>query len=183
MAQDRVQSDYVVFPPGPTDAEALGRVHVASWRRTYAELLPRAYLARMSPERHARRFAQRLNTPDPRGVILALADRSGIVGYAEGGASRRGVPGEAEVATLYLLAGAQGQGNGRRMMRDMARALRSMGAKSLVVSVLAGNAPARRFYERLGGVAEPERREPGPGGVAVMEVAYRWPDIARLTET
>lgn len=182
MSQDRVQTSYIVFPPGPTDAEALGRVHVAAWRQTYPELLPRAYLARMSPERHARRFALSLSSPQPRGVILALADRSGIVGYAEGGPSRRGVAGEAEVATLYLLRGAQGQGQGHRMMCDMARALQALGARSLVVSVLAGNAPARRFYERLDGVAEPERREPGPGGVAVMEVAYRWSDIARLTE-
>ncbi|MFN9925891.1 MAG: hypothetical protein ACK53I_03010 [Phenylobacterium sp.] len=45
----------------------------------------------------------------------------------------------------------------------------------------AGNMSARRFYERLDGVAEPERREPGPGGAAVFEVAYRGPDIASLT--
>jgi ribosomal protein S18 acetylase RimI-like enzyme len=181
MARDRVQTDYVVFPPGPADAEALGRVHVAAWRQTYPGLLPPAYLARMSPEQHARRFALSLNSPQPRSVTLALADRSGIVGYAEGGPSRRGVAGEAEVATLYLLRGAQGHGQGARMIRDMARALEALGARSLVVSVLAGNTSARRFYERLDGVAEPERREPGPGGVAVFEVAYHWPDIARLT--
>jgi hypothetical protein len=57
----------------------------------------------------------------------------------------------------------------------------ALGARSLVVSVLTGNAPVRRFCERLDGVAKPERRELGPGGVAVFEVACRWPDIAWLT--
>ena len=118
MARDRVQADYVVFPPGPADAEALGRVHVTAWRQTYPGLLPPANLARMSPERHARRFALSLSNAQASNVTLAPA----------------------------------------------------------------GNMSARRFYERRDGVAEPERREPGPGGGAVFGVAYRWPDIASLTE-
>jgi hypothetical protein len=159
MAYGSVDSAFVIFPAGPADAEALARVHVQSWRETYRGLLPDAYLARMSEAAHARRFAHALTRPGPDDVTLAVADRWGLAGYAQGGPSRRGVPGEAEVATLYLV----------------------RGARSLVISVLRDNFAARGFYEHLGGEAEPARMEPGPGGGSYWEVAYRWADITRLT--
>jgi len=172
---------YLVFPAGPADAEDLARVHVAAWRETYRGLLPDAYLARLSEQGHARRFLRALIRPGPDEVTLAAADRGGLVGYAQGGPSRRGAPGEAEVATLYLVRAAQGVGLGRRLLADMARALAGRGARSLVISVLRENAAARGFYEHLGGEPEPPRAEPGPGGRLLYEVAYRWPDIGRIS--
>jgi ribosomal protein S18 acetylase RimI-like enzyme len=181
MPHGSVDARYAVFPAGPTDAEALAQVHVAAWRETYRGLLPDAYLARMSVQGHARRFSHQLMKPGPDDVLLAMGDRWGLVGYAQGGPSRRGVPGEAEVATLYLLRGVQAQGLGRRLLADTARALAARGARSLVISVLRDNFGARGFYEHLGGVAEPARQERGPGGALLYEVAYRWADITRLT--
>lgn len=180
MAYGSVDSRFVIFPAGPADAEALARTHVTSWRQTYKGILPDAYLARMSEAAHARRFGQLLLHPGSDDVTLAAADRGGIVGYAQGGPSRRRVPGEAELATLYLVRGAQGHGLGGRLLRDAARALAAHGARSLVISVLRDNAAARRFYEHLGGEAEPAREEPGPGGGRYWEVAYRWADIGTL---
>ncbi|MFZ5719738.1 MAG: GNAT family N-acetyltransferase [Pseudomonadota bacterium] len=180
MAYGSVDASFVVFPAGPADAEALARVHVTAWRETYKGLLPDAYLARMSEPQHARRFARLLLAPRPDDVTLAAADRWGLVGYAQGGPSRRQVPGEAEVATLYLLRSAQHRGLGRRLLVETARALAAQGATSLVISVLRENFGARAFYEHLGGLAEPARLEAGPGGGAYWEVAYRWDDIRRL---
>src|SRR5438128_1969686 len=97
MAQGRVDTQFVIFPAGPTDAEALARVHVQSWRETYRGLLPDAYLARMSEPQYARRFGHALVKPGPDEVFLAAADRWGLVGYAQGGPSRRRIPDEAEV--------------------------------------------------------------------------------------
>ncbi|MBW8813791.1 MAG: GNAT family N-acetyltransferase [Caulobacterales bacterium] len=181
MDRGRIGTQFVLFPAGPADAEALARVHVASWRETYRGLLPDAYLARMSETAHARRFARSLLQPGPDEVTLATADRAGIVGYAAGGPSRRRVPGEAEIATLYVLRAAQRHGLGRRLLVETARALAAEGAKSLVISVLRDNIAARGFYEHLGGEAEPPRLEPGPGGGLLHEVAYRWADIGKLT--
>ena len=180
MTPKPAHTDHVIFPAGPADAEALARVHVASWRETYRGLLPDGYLARLSVEAHTRRFAQALKQPKADDVTLALADRWDIVGYAAGAPSRRGVSGEAEVATLYLLRAVQGRGQGRRLLAQTARALGARGARSLVISVLRDNAPARAFYEHLGGEAEPPRQERGPGGALLYEVAYRWGDIGRL---
>jgi ribosomal protein S18 acetylase RimI-like enzyme len=180
MAYGSVDSRFVIFPAGPADAEALARAHVTSWRQTYRGLLPDAYLARMSETAHARRFAHLLLKPGPDDVTLAAADRGGIVGYAQGGPSRRRAPGEAEIATLYLVRDAQGHGLGARLLGDTARALAAHGARSLVISVLRDNAAARGFYEHLGGQPEPQRQEPGPGGASYWEVAYTWPDIGAL---
>ena len=171
---------HVIFPAGPEDAEALAGVHVAAWRETYQGLLPDSYLARMSVPVHTRRFRSALLRPDEHEATAAAADRDGLVGYAAGGPSRAKRLGEAEITTLYVLRRAQGYGLGRELVRGLARVFAANGATSLMLSVLRDNIPAREFYERLGGLAEAPRREPGPGGVT-HEVRYRWPDIAALT--
>jgi ribosomal protein S18 acetylase RimI-like enzyme len=171
---------FVVFPAGPSDAEELARVHVTSWRETYRGLLADAFLARMSEPGFTRRFRRALTQPGS-GVTLAAADRQGLVGYAQGGPSRRDIPGEAEIATLYVLRQAQGHGLGARLMTETARALAANGATSLMISVLRDNIRARGFYEHLAGEPETARQEPGPGGRLLYEVAYRWRDIRTLT--
>ena len=170
----------MIFPVGPDDAADLARVHVASWRETYPGMLPEEYLAGMSEETHARGFRRALLFASKKNITLAAADRNGFVGYVDAAPSRRGPPSEAEIATLYVLKAAQGQGVGIRLLCDAARALAANGAKSLLISVLKDNAPARAFYEHLGGVADPPRPQPGPGGRMVEEVSYRWADIGRL---
>lgn len=171
---------HVIFPAGPDDAEALAQVHVASWRETYRGLLPDSYLDRMSAPVHARRFTRALVSPAEHEITLAAADRSGIVGYTAGGPSRSRLVGEAEVTTLYVLRAHQGQDLGRRLLTAAARVFADQGARSLMISVLRDNIPARGFYEHLGGEADAPRKEPGPGGL-MYEVSYRWADIAALT--
>ena len=175
---------FVVFPAGPSDAEELARVHVASWRETYRGLLADAFLARMSEPGFTRRFRRTLTDPGD-SVTLVGADRHGLVAYAQAGASRRGGPGlqqggEAEIHTIYVLRQAQGAGLGAQLMARTARALAAQGAASLMISVLRDNIRARGFYEHLGGEAEAARQEPGPGGRLLYEVAYRWRDIGTL---
>ena len=87
--------------------------------------------------------------------------------------------GEAEIHTLYLLRTGQGRGAGKRLLQGAARALQSQGARSLLISVLRENAPARGFYEHLGGVASPATHKPGPGGQTWV-IAYRWADIGEV---
>ncbi|WP_374577124.1 N-acetyltransferase family protein [Phenylobacterium sp. J367] len=134
----------------------------------------------MSVPGFTRRFRRDLTRPDGP-LTLVAADRFGVVGYASGGPSRRAVADEAEISVLYVLASSQGRGVGRELLTRTARALRDQGATSLVISVLRENFHARGFYEHLGGEAEPARREPGPGGTLLWEVAYRWADIRDVT--
>jgi ribosomal protein S18 acetylase RimI-like enzyme len=169
----------LIFPAGPADAQDLARVHVAAWRESYRGLISDAYLDRMDEAAHARRFLESLTRPGPHDATLAAADRGGIIGYASGGPSRRRVAGEAEVHTLYVRTIAQRLGVGRGLLTGMARVFADQGARSLMISTLRDNLPARRFYERMGGVAEQPRQEQGPGGL-LYEVAYVWPDLKTL---
>ena len=181
MKQSRGASlSVLILPAGPADAEALAQVHVASWRESYRGLLPDAYLARMSVADFTRRFRRSLNLPGPNDVTLIAAAREGLLGYTQGGPSRSGRPGEAEIATLYVLKRAQGLGLGKQLMIGAARAMAAQGARSLMISVLADNRRARGFYEHLGGAAGAPRVERGPGGALLQEVAYLWPDIGKL---
>lgn len=170
---------HVIFPAGPQDAQALAEVHVTSWRETYRGLLPDSFLDRMSVPVNTRRFSKSLVTPAEREITLAAADRSGIVGYAAGGPSRTRLTGEAEITTLYVLRAHQGHDLGRGLLTAAARVFADQGARSLMISVLRDNFPARGFYEHLGGRADTPRKEPGAGGL-MYEVSYRWPDIGAL---
>lgn len=167
--------DYAIVPAGTADAAALARVHVLSWRETYAEVLPAEFLSRMSPEAHARRWGWRLARTDE--ITLAAEGAEGLVGYASGEWARgAAVEGQAEITTLYVLRRAQGFGVGRRLFEGEARALAARGAKSLIVWALAENRAARGFYEHLGGIPAGGRTE-WVGGQGAPSVAYIWADL------
>jgi GNAT superfamily N-acetyltransferase len=168
----------------PADAEAMGRVHVASWRSAYAGILPEAHLTALSAAREAA-FYERAIAARRGGHagFVAIADGfeppgSGIVGFATGGLSRRPQIAQGEVETLYLLDDFRERGIGRRLMRAMASHLASLGAQSAFVWVLEDN-PSRWFYERLG--ARLVAREAlGYAGQRVIQLAYAWDPIHTL---
>jgi ribosomal protein S18 acetylase RimI-like enzyme len=164
-----------ISPAGPADAVALARIHVETWRETYAGILPDAYLQRMSSGLHEHRWRQRLAST--REATLAAEGRGGLVGYvsAEQSRSVRAIS-EAEITTLYVLRRAQGLGLGRELFTAAARVMAARGASSLVLWVLRDNVNARGFYERLGGRRDDVGNE-YVGGAVVASVLYRWPDL------
>jgi len=167
---------YAIAPAGPADAAALARVHVQSWQETYAGILPRMYLERMSVPLHEHRWKQRLAWSAE--ATLAAEGHRGLVGYVSAERSRgRRTKGEAEITTLYVLKRAQGTGLGRALFVAAARVMAARGATSLIVWVLRDNTAARGFYERLGGRRD-DVGEEYVGGAVVASVMYRWPDLA-----
>jgi ribosomal protein S18 acetylase RimI-like enzyme len=168
---------HVIVPAGPGDAADLARVHVTSWRETYAGLLPSGYLDRLSEPLLARRWRRRLTG----GEVTLLADGpGGAVGYCTAAWSRHAAAeAEAEINTIYLVREVQGLGLGRALLSSAVRVMAARGATSLIIGVLRDNEPARGFYERLGG-----RCEDGAGdwvaGRTVATVDYRWADLAPL---
>ena len=167
---------YAIAPAGPADAAALARLHVETWRETYAGILPRMYLDRMSVALHERHWRHRLAST--REATLAAEGHKGLVGYvsAQRSRGRRSPPGEAEIATLYLLKSVQGLGLGRALFTAAARVMAARGAEALVLWVLRDNEGARGFYERLGGRVDVASEE-YVGGAVVPSVRYRWPNL------
>jgi ribosomal protein S18 acetylase RimI-like enzyme len=172
-------AECVIVPAGPGDAAALAQVHVQSWRETYRDLLPAQYLERMSEAAHAKRWRRQLSHSRANEVVLAAEGPGGLTAYCAGAILAIG-DGEAEIFTLYLLRAVQGAGLGRRLFEMAARVLEAHGARALTVWVLKGNLHANGFYTHLGGVPVEERPVNGWGG-GLLETAYRWGDVGRLT--
>ena len=181
----------------PSDAAAIGAIHVATWRNTYAGVLPEEYLAGLSPVRHAAGY-ERAIADRRHGHAMFVAVASGadaprgrqegeggvVVGFVSGGKARRpGLCGEAparsgEVETLYLLDDYRDRGLGRRMMRAMAAHLAAVGCRSVVLWVLRDN-PTRWFYQRLGGRTA-ARETIHFAGRHVEQTAFLWDPIDSL---
>src|ERR1700719_3959611 len=162
------------------DAAGMAKVHVDSWRTTYAGIVPDTYLANLS-------YAERENlwrdilghASDNRYRFVAVNDEGQVVGFVSGGPKRNGDPiYEAELYSIYLLQEYQGQGIGRQLTRRLVERFLQSGIQSMLLWVFADN-PACRFYEALGG--QHLRVEQADfDGMMVDEVAYGWLDISEI---
>lgn len=168
----------------PSDAPGIGDVHVASWRSTYAGVLPEPVLTGLSAPRQAG-YYDRMIRGGGGGVHVAVASGADavpgngirIVGFVTT-RRRRGALAEGEIETLYVLDDFRERGLGRQLLRAAAAHLAAHGCNSVFLWVLADN-PARWLYERLGGrhVAD---GTVGVGGLQVAQAAYRWEPIDGL---
>jgi ribosomal protein S18 acetylase RimI-like enzyme len=164
----------------PSDAPAIGRIHVASWRETYRGMLPDHLLDNLSAVVRAVMWQGALERDPPVLLFIGQLASGELVGFA-GGGPRRGSspPHDAEVYAIYVLRAARHRGCGRRLLAALAAALRARGFNSLCLWVLRENALARRFYERLGGQVVGERTEVD-GEQEFNEVAYGWASLESL---
>jgi GNAT superfamily N-acetyltransferase len=166
----------------PTDATAIARVHVDSWRTTYAGIVPADYLANLSYAQREQFWRDILSTSTPAGCVYVAAQDAGeIVGFASGGPERSGdALYRGELYAIYLLASYQRQGLGRRLTMAVVQRLLHCGLASMLVWVLATN-PGRAFYATLGGQQVYEK-EITIGAAPLLEVAYGWPDLRELVQ-
>ena len=162
------------------DAPAIARVRVDSWRTTYRGLIPDAYLDGMQVEASTALW-DRVLTAGPNTTCVFVAEHGAdIVGFGAGNRLREPKHGfDAELTAVYLRREFQRAGLGRRLVGAVARAQRELGATGFLTWVIAGNKPARVFYERLGGelvVEQPFQWD----GMDLMEAGYGWRDLSAL---
>lgn len=171
-------------PARLTDAAAIARVHVETWRATYAGLVPDAYLVGMTEAGQTASWQRQLDQRQGRGPdrspardLVVEASGGRLVGFGACGPRRVGeLPYKGEVYALYVAIDWQGRGLGRRLLGGLFAALLDGGVSSAYLWVLAGN-PSRYFYEAMGGERIAERKE-NFAGTRLDEVAYAWPDLA-----
>ncbi|HLI12365.1 MAG TPA: GNAT family N-acetyltransferase [Alphaproteobacteria bacterium] len=160
-----------------SDADAVAKVYVETWRTTYAGLLPDRVLTGMRQENHRARWLSVLQRSGET-VLVAEEGKSGVVGFVSFGPVRDGVPGyDAEIYTLYVAPDYQNRGIGNRLLRSAFRRMAERGLHGVMLWVLARN-PSRFFYEAVGGIKMAQRRE-RLWGVVLPEIAYGWPDLTR----
>jgi ribosomal protein S18 acetylase RimI-like enzyme len=165
-----------------TDAAAVARIDVETWRDTYAGVLPQQMLVGLSTPQRRRAWSQFI-LRCPGDLMVATHARDGVVAFGSCGTRRGGIsPYAGEVFTLYVEPAYQGEGIGRRVLLHLFGRLLRRSLASAQVWVLRDN-PSRFFYERLGGklvAHKPVRID--RIDVDVEAVAYGWSDLAAVLE-
>lgn len=133
------------------DAEGIARVHVDSWRETYAGVLDERFF---SEEAYARRLRMwnRYLSMEPRPGRMAVAVHDGnVAGFANAGdaigpdAEHGVTPARRlHLFSIYLLAAAHGTGAGQLLLDAV------LGTEPAQLWVLRNNARAISFYKRNG---------------------------------
>ena len=161
----------------------MARVHVDTWRTSYAGIVPDEHLAGLSYRDREAVWVQILTRHQPPQCNFVAEKVGGeIVGFADGGPEREGDPVyRGELYAIYLLREHQHRGIGRLLASAVARGLLAAGFDSMLLWVLEENRPARRFYESLGGV-QVGRKAIAIGGADLVEVSYGWKDITGLAD-
>lgn len=188
-----------IRPATAQDAPGMARVHVDSWRTTYAGIVNDEFLARLSYAHSEERFRRSLavNSPEPgqRAFVAVHLGRSEssdsgnqagqfiqlgqIVGFAVGGPTRSQLLGfRGELYAIYILREFQRRGIGRSLVQAVIESLVQEGMTSMHVWVLAAN-PACKFYEALGG-RRLRSQQIQIGTQSLEEVAYGWEDLRDL---
>jgi len=161
------------------DAAEIARVHVASWRSTYRTLLPSEFLDSLSEVGYADRWRRFIG--EAGNLVYVIEDAGRLVGFASGGRERAGEVGyQGELYAIYVLDDFQRRGYGHQLVRSVVTGLKEMGLDDMIIWVLRDNAPARQFYERLGG-AYVRAQAITIGSATLEEVSYGWRSLDALT--
>ncbi|MDQ1147652.1 L-amino acid N-acyltransferase YncA [Bacillus sp. SORGH_AS 510] len=160
-----------------SDAKGIARVHVDSWRTTYANIMTEDYLNQLSYEKREEMW----NIIIPNGGVYVAENNEGtIVGFSSGGKERLGeYPGfSGELYAIYILKEYQGKGLGKALVKPIVKELQDQQIDSMVVCVLEEN-NSRLFYEALCG-KKIDTIEVEIGGKRLNELIYGWEHIGTL---
>ena len=145
-------------PAKSADADVIARINVAGWRASYRGIVDDHVLDEVSVERRALALQHLLGTP---GVGAWIAESGGEpVAYATFGPSRDpdAPAGTGELSALYVDPPRVSRGLGATLIARAEASLRDLGYVRATLWVLAANAGARRFYERLGWAPDGQAR-------------------------
>lgn len=159
-----------------TDALAIARLHIASWRVAYRAELPADFLDALDESRRAEQWTTRLQHPTTEVLVAQRTGSVSIVGFCAhgpaGGASSH-LTGAWEIYALHVAPETRGTGIGSALFDAARERAVKMAASPLVLWVVASNAPARRFYESKGMRPDGgEKRRPLAPEVELHEVRY-----------
>jgi serine-type D-Ala-D-Ala carboxypeptidase len=152
----------------PDDLEGIVAVFLGCWHVTYAETLPAATVAAMTPAGAWALWSRVLGESAPGEVIVAE------VRHADGETAVAGVSRWAPsgwIHSLYVDPAAQGTGIGSLLLAESSRRIGRAGATTAHLWVFRDNSAGRRFYGRHGW---------SPDGTTRVEAEFGAPEL-RLT--
>ena len=132
------------------DSLAIAKVHVESWQKSFAGIVPQEFLDNLTIEKREVAFRQRFDDENYK-MFVAKTAQNEIVGFADFGKAREdGFGFEAELYAIYLLSEFQGKGIGENLFRLCQKEMISGGVNSMYLMALAVS-PYKSFYEKMGG--------------------------------
>jgi len=134
------------------DARAVAEIQCLGWKAAYQGILDDALLEKLSIERRTPVWEKQLVSPPYTHLVASQGASGPVQGFAGFGPSRDDdlPPHVAELLAMYVLPESWGQGYGRALWNQMAELLAGADFRQVSLWVLRDNAPARRFYERMG---------------------------------
>jgi ribosomal protein S18 acetylase RimI-like enzyme len=145
----------------PEDLPGLAAVFIAAWQAGYRGVVPDEILDALEP---AAVLAELRANAAEGTTTVAVSDAGQVVGFARFGTDDD----EGYLASLYVDPAAAGAGLGRRLLDH---ALGQLPGRDVTLWVFAGNARARRLYERAG--FRPDGRQLTDPRWAAVQVGYR----------
>jgi GNAT superfamily N-acetyltransferase len=161
---------------GLADCAEVAKVHVRSWRESFAGLVPETVMERITVEKRTKAFAERFQGDAYRMYVAEVVDR-GVIGFADCGEPREKIdPYQAELYAIFLLPEFQGAGVGRRLFSSCVEGLVKSGKSSMYLLAFE-KSPYRSFYDKLGGVVI-GKRQVDIEGTVFAAVVYGWKDLS-----
>lgn len=161
-------------PATAADAPAIARLHAKSWRRAYRGMMGDGYLDGDIDGERSRFWSGFFAAPAPKACVIVAVAGSRLAGFAS-------VYGDHDpdwgtrIENLHVDIDFGRQGVGATLMAEAARWCAREGFGGPVhLGVLQPNAPAIRFYERLGGRRVLELVWTSPDGNRVPEYRMAW---------
>ncbi len=170
----------VLRPAGPADADAIARLHAESWRTAYRGALSDEYLRGPIESERRAVWQARLDRPEPAQYVV-LAEAGGQpLGFAcaYGGHDPQW---GTFLDNLHVAPELKRRGIGAQLMAAVARwSTRHYPGQGVYLWVLESNAPALRFYQRLGGKIAGSGTWTPPDGSALPKLRIAWRDVGVL---
>jgi|SRR5699024_4394389 len=159
------------------DALGVAKVQVDSWKTTYKNIVPDAFLEQMTYENREKKWKGIISYS---AVFVAENNRNEIIGFSTGGKETTGKYSDyqGELYAIYILEAYQRNGIGKQLLEPVIGYLKEKNIVSMTVKVLAEN-KSRLFYESLG-AREIDVVEIQLSGGKLKEIVYGWKDITTI---
>ena len=164
------------------DIPRVAKVHVESWQRSFAGIVPQDYLVKLPVEEQVwnreETFRKRF-TADLYTMLIVEDPAVGIIGFADFGRPiLSGVDFEAQIYSFYFLPEYQRMGFGRELFERCIGEIKNSGFSSLCLDSLEAS-PYREFYSKMGGrIVGGDSHKIGDLDFAT--VVYGWSDLREI---
>lgn len=157
------------------DVPQIAAVHVESWQKSFAGIVPQFFLDKMSVEKRENAFRQMFS--DENYKMFAAETAAGkIVGFADFGKSRdENLQYAAELYAIYFLPEFQRKGIGGNLLKLCQKEMANDNLDSMFLVALEVS-PYKSFYEKTGGRVVGKSTH-DIAGIEFETIIYGWEDL------